>query len=85
MSHGLPEHLRVTQNRIQRWLTNLPPEERIEALAELRDSIRDFRDMEETTRRDTLIELVTRHGLETVAESLGVTPDRLARAMIPRS
>ena len=80
---GLAAHMSDIERRLSRWLAKQSPEDRIEHLADLRQSLVSIADMERSTRLDTLIELVDRNGLEAIAQSLKVTPDRLIRAIAP--
>lgn len=81
MTDSLTEYMNATQKRMRRWLEKLPPQDRLEAFADLRESLAALATMEQRMRSDTLVELVNSHGLEAVAKSLDVTTERLSRAI----
>lgn len=83
MTDSISEHFKTIENRVDRWLSKLTPADRIEALADLRGAITSLVALERAIRRDTLNELVNMSGLDAVAESLGVTPERLLRVIAP--
>ena len=80
----LIEHMDTLRERLNSWLQGLPPGERLEALATVHDSLQQMSQMVKTVRRDTLVELVDRRGIERVSTALGVSEERLLRLIAQR-
>ena len=75
----LIEHMDTLRDRLGYWLQGLPPGERLEALATVHESLQLMSQMVKTVRRDTLVELVDRRGIERVSAALGVSQERVLR------
>ncbi len=77
MTASLNDHMRDLTSRLDGWLTELPAAERIDPLTDLRSAIAELDALVKRIRRDTLVELVDQHGVDSVAASFDVTTDRL--------
>ena len=75
----LIEHMDTLRDRLGYWLQGLPPGERLEALATVHESLQLMSQMVRTVRRDTLVELVDRRGIDRVSAALGVSEERVLR------
>ncbi len=80
----LIEHMDTLRDRLGYWLQGLPPGERLEALATVHESLQLMTQMVKTVRRDTLVELVDRRGIQRVSAALGVSEERVLRLMAQR-
>jgi hypothetical protein len=67
------------RDRLGHWLQGLPPGERLEALATVHESLQLMSQMVKTVRRDTLVELVDKRGIQRVSAALGVSEERVLR------
>lgn len=80
----LIEHMDTLRDRLGYWLQGLPPGERLEALATVHESLQLMTQMVKTVRRDTLVELVDRRGIQRVSAALGVSEERVLRLIAQR-
>ena len=77
--HQLIDHMETLRTRLEAWLRDLPPRERLDALGTVHESLRLMNQMVLTLRRDSLVELVDEWGIERVSTALGITEERILR------
>lgn len=77
--HQLVEHMETLKARLDSWLRDLPPRERLDALATVNESVQLMSSMVKDVRRDTLVELVDEWGIRRVSTALGITEERILR------
>jgi hypothetical protein len=80
----LIEHMDTLRDRLGYWLQGLPPGERLEALATVHESLQLMSQMVKTVRRDTLVELVDKRGIQRVSAALGVSEEHVLRLIARR-
>lgn len=77
--HQLIDHMETLRTRLESWLRDLPPRERLDALGTVHESLRSMSQMVKTLRRDSLVELVDEWGIARVSVALGVSEERVLR------
>jgi hypothetical protein len=77
--HQLIDHMETLRTRLDSWLRNIPPRERLDALGAVHESLRQMSQMVRTLRRDSLVELVDEWGIARVSVALGVSEERVLR------
>ncbi len=77
--HRLIDHMEALRTRLESWLRDLPPRERLDALGTVHESLQLMSQMVMALRRDSLVELVDEWGIERVSVALGVSEERVLR------
>lgn len=77
--HRLIDHMEALRTRLESWLRDLPPRERLDALGTVHESLHLMSQMVMALRRDSLVELVDEWGIERVSVALGVSEERVLR------
>jgi len=77
--HQLIDHMDKLRSRLEAWLRDLPPRERLDELGTVHETLRAMNQMVRTLRRDSLVELVDEWGMARVSAALGVSEDRILR------
>lgn len=77
--HKLIDHMETLRTRLESWLRDLPPRERLDALGTVHESMGSMSQMVKKLRRDSLIELVDEWGIKRVSIALGVSEERVLR------
>ncbi|KRC63791.1 hypothetical protein ASE12_02820 [Aeromicrobium sp. Root236] len=77
--HQLIDHMETLRSRIEAWLRDLPPRERLDELGTVHETLRTMNQMVKALRRDSLVELVDEWGIARVSAALGVSEERILR------
>ena len=77
--HQLIDHMETLRSRIEAWLRDLPPRERLDELGTVHETLRTMNQMVKALRRDSLVELVDEWGIGRVSVALGVSEERILR------